>query len=144
MPTNAARAATLASALRAGVEGDHQTLRAAFAADVCAWTPAVSVSSRAELLDHLDRRDDAFSIDDVELTPLDVGGAFAAVEWTVTMTHTGPLELHELTMEATGIEVTLNGVTVAEFRGHLICSLRQYWDEFSVLEQLGALTGGDR
>ena len=33
----------------------------------------------------------------------------------------------------------INGVTVAEFRDDRICSFRQYWDEFAVLEQLGAL-----
>jgi hypothetical protein len=33
-------------------------------------------------------------------------------------------------------------VTVAEFRGDRICSLRQYWDELSLFEQLGLLPEG--
>ena len=31
-------------------------------------------------------------------------------------------------------------MTVAEFRGNRICSLRQYFDRLSVLEQLGLLS----
>jgi ketosteroid isomerase-like protein len=38
------------------------------------------------------------------------------------------------------VRITINGVTVAEFRGDRICSFRQYWDEFAVLEQLGVLS----
>ena len=46
-------------------------------------------------------------------------------------------------IEPSGIRVTLHGVTVAEFVGERICSLRQYWDEHAVLEQLGVLTGAE-
>jgi hypothetical protein len=57
------------------------------------------------------------------------------------MTHTGPLAVADgLTVEPSGIDVTLHGMTVAEFRGEQICSLRQYWDELSVYEQLGLLS----
>jgi len=35
--------------------------------------------------------------------------------------------------------VTLHGITVAEFRSDRICSLRQYWDELDVFDQLGLL-----
>jgi SnoaL-like polyketide cyclase len=74
------------------------------------------------------------------VSPLDVGGDHACAEWTVTMTHTGTLTLADgLVVEPTGIRVTLHGATVAEFEGDRICSLRQYWDEFGVLEQLGVL-----
>ena len=37
----------------------------------------------------------------------------------------------------------VHGVTVAEFLGDRICSVRQYWDEFAVLEQLGVMSGDD-
>jgi hypothetical protein len=56
------------------------------------------------------------------------------------MTHTGAITLADgSTIEPTGIRVTLHGVTVAEFDGPRICSVRQYWDEFDVLEQLGVV-----
>jgi len=65
----------------------------------------------------------------------------AGVEWSLAMTHTGPLQVGAgETIAATGVRVTVNGVTIAEFRDHRICALRQYWNEFAVLEQIGVST----
>jgi len=137
MTTNEARANTLVNALRAGIEGDKDALRSLLTDDVRAWTPALSTSSLTELIEELDRRDGAFSDLELETVPLDVSGDFACVEWTVDMTHTGRIALtDEESIEPSGTRVTLHGVTVAEFEGDRICSLRQYWDEYAVLEQL--------
>ena len=85
-----------------------------------------------------------FSDVELEVVPLDVGGEFACVEWTVTMTHTGPLEVADaMTIDPTGLPVVLHGVTVAEFRDDRICGLRQYWDELSVFDQLGLVQPDD-
>jgi ketosteroid isomerase-like protein len=139
--TNEARATTLVRALRAGIARDLDVLREVCTDDIRAWTPALSTSSLAELIEALERRDEAFSELDLEVAPLDVGGDYACVEWTVEMTHSGPLRLAgETNVEPSGIRVTVHGVTVAEFAGARIFSLRQYWDEFAVLEQLGVLT----
>jgi ketosteroid isomerase-like protein len=139
--SNASRAATLVRALQAGIEGDREVLDELYTDDVRAWTPALSAATRQELLDRLALVDDAFSETELEVAPLDVGGDFACVEWRVTMTHSGTIELADgIKLDATGLRVAVNGVTVAEFRDDQICSLRQYWDEFSVLEQLGVLT----
>ena len=138
MTSNAARAAILAEALRAGVDGDAGTISRLCTDDVMGWTPARAVASIDELLTELRRRDDAFSDAELEVIPLDVGGDFACAEWRVTMTHSGALVLDDdAVIEPTGERVTLNGVTVAEFRDDRICSFRQYWDEFAVFEQLG-------
>ena len=140
MSSNAERAELLTVALRAAAHSDRRTLADLYTEDVKAWTPTLSASSATELLAELDLRDDAFSEIDFEATPLDVGGNYACVEWAVSMTHTGSLELRNAaTIEATRLRVTVNGVTVAEFRGDRICSLRQYWDEVSIFEQLGLL-----
>jgi len=137
--TNEARASILERALRAGLDGDRTTVEALCTDDVRVWAPALNASSRTELLDALDRRDSAFSDVDLTTTPLDVGGDFACVEWSVRMTHTGAIELGDgASFDATGERVVVNGATIAEFDGDRICSLRQYWDEFAVLEQLGA------
>ena len=142
MTSNEARAEALVLALRAGIERDSKALQAFFTEDVRAWTPALSTSSLGELIDALERRDDAFSEMVLDVMPLDVGGEYACVEWTVEMTHTGTISLgDQRSFEPSGIRVTLHGVTVAEFHGDRICSLRQYWDEHAVLEQLGVLTG---
>jgi ketosteroid isomerase-like protein len=144
MTSNQARATTLVRALRAGIEGDQQALQALITDDVRAWTPALSTASLSELIDQLDRRDDAFSDIELDVVPLDVGGDYACVEWTVEMTHTGSVTLaDERSIEPSGIRVTLHGVTVAEFHGERICAFRQYWDEFTVLEQLGAVARDD-
>jgi ketosteroid isomerase-like protein len=140
MTTNEARAETLVRALRASIEGDSGAVNDLYTADVKAWAPALSASSAVELAAEFERRDDTFSDIQLETLPLDVGGDYACVEWTVTMTHSGRLTLRDgVVLEPTGLSVTLNGVTVAEFAGDRICSFRQYWDEFSVLEQLGLL-----
>jgi ketosteroid isomerase-like protein len=135
-----ARAAILTRALRAAIEGDESAIKDICTDDITAWTPALSTTSRDELMAEIARRDDAFSDVQLDLSPLEVGGDYACAEWTVTMRHTGPLALAEgATIDATDAHVTLHGVTVAEFRGEQICSLRQYWDELTVFEQLGLL-----
>ena len=137
MTSNAARAALLVRALRAALESDRAVVDQCFTADVQVWTPAYTAASRAELVSYFDQRDDAFSNFEIDATPLDVGGDYACAEWTVAMTHTGPLELHDTTVDATGLEITLHGVAVAEFEGDQICALRQYWNEAALFEQLG-------
>jgi ketosteroid isomerase-like protein len=138
MTSNEDRASTLIRALRAGIERDGRTLEEFYTDDVRAWTPALATGSLTELISELDRRDDAFSDVELEVSPLDVGGDYACVEWSVAMTHIGAFALAgDTRIEPTGLRITLHGVTVAEFRGERICSLRQYWDEFEVLAQLG-------
>jgi len=143
MTSNAERAAILARALRARIAGDRAAIDEIYTDDVHAWTPALSVTSLVELRSEFDRQDDAFSEFAAEIVPLDVGGEYACAEWTVTMTHSGPLAVAGGAIEPTGTRVTLNGVTVAEFRGERICSLRQYWDELAVFDQLGMVRASD-
>jgi ketosteroid isomerase-like protein len=141
MTSNAARAATLARALQAAIEGDSSVVTELFTDDVKVWGPAMSAASSRELAAEFERRDDAFSDIELEVAALDVNGDFACAEWWVTMTHSGPLVLADgMTIEPTGVGIRLNGATVAEFQGERICSLRQYWDELAVLEQLGVLS----
>jgi ketosteroid isomerase-like protein len=138
--TNATRADTLVRALQAAVARDHDAIAALCTDDVTAWTPVLSASSAPELLASLELRDDAFSELELEATPLDTGGDFAVVEWSLGMTHTGTLTLPDGdVLEPTGLRVTVHGATVAEFRDDLICAVRQYWDELAMFEQLGLL-----
>jgi ketosteroid isomerase-like protein len=141
---NAARAATLVHALHAALAGDIATVKELCTDDVKAWAPAMSVGSLAELVAQIERRDDAFSDVELDVAPLDVGGDYACAEWSLAMTHSGRLVLGDgVAIEPTGVRVDLHGATVAEFRDQRICSVRQYWDEFAVLEQLGVLSGED-
>jgi ketosteroid isomerase-like protein len=138
--TNAARAEALVRALRAGRDGDLETVRTLVTDDVRAWTPVISTGTVDELIDALGDRNDTFSDADLRTTPHDVGGDFACVEWVVEVTHTGPLAIGpQSVIEPTGARVAIHGITVAEFHGTRICSIRQYWDENEVLGQIGVL-----
>ena len=144
MTPDAARAATLVRALHASVEHDRGAAGDLYTEDVRAWTPAMSTASLPELMHEFERRDDAFSDIELEVSPLEVGGEYACVEWSVGMTHTGQIEVADgKVVDPTSVRVTLHGITVAEFRGDRICSFRQYWDELSVFDQLGLLRDGD-
>jgi predicted ester cyclase len=136
--TNAERAGILERALRSGINRDVETLARAVTDDVHAWTPAFVTTSRNELIEAIERRDDSFSELDLVVTALDVGGDFACAEWSVHMTHTGDLDIaHGPPLPATGLRVAVHGVTVAEFVDDRICSFRQYWDELALLDQVG-------
>jgi len=132
MTTNAERAEILERALRARVDGKRSAAEQLYTEDVKAWTPAFSTSSRDELLKEFDRTDDAFSDVALDVTTLDVGGDFGCAEWTVTMTARA---------EPDAGRITVHGITVAEFQGDHICSLRQYWDEVAVAVLLGTDEG---
>jgi ketosteroid isomerase-like protein len=137
MPSNGERAEVLASVLRALVDGDQASLTRALAHDVTMRAPELSTSTRNDLLEALERRDEAFSDVALDVAPLDVGGSLACAEWTLVMRHSGSIELADgTTIPATGLQIELHGITVAEFLGDQISSLRQYWNVNSLLEQL--------
>jgi hypothetical protein len=98
------------------------------------------VTSAQELAGEFEDRDGAFSDIELDVSPFDVSGDRACVEWIVSLTHSGPLELDDdIVIDPTGLRVSLHGVTVAEFDGDRISSFRQYWDEVELLEQLSLL-----
>ncbi len=137
MISSTRRASVLVAALRAAFDRDHEALRSLFTEDVKVWTHHRSFSSLGELVSELEQGDDAFSDAVADVTPLQVGGDYACAEWSVAMTHTGPLEAPGgAVIEPTGVRVVIHGATVAEFRDDRICSLRQYWDELSALEEI--------
>ncbi len=134
------RARVLTEALEKSFDHDA-SIGDLYTGDVRAWTPGLGTSSLSELLAEVERRDQAFSDVQVEVTPLETGSDYACAEWIVSMTHTGPFALAPgSVVEATGTRLTVYGVTVAEFRGNKICSLRQYFDRLTFLEQLGLLS----
>jgi len=108
-----------------------------FADDVRGWSPAVTVSSLAELRDVLKDRDEALSNVTVTITGCNAGGNKVVAEWRLDADHTGPLEVNEeLTVDATGRHIHFGGATFAEFRGDKIHAFRSYFDDFALLEQL--------
>jgi ketosteroid isomerase-like protein len=140
MASNAERAATLVRALEASIVGDSAVISELYTDDVRGWAPALTVSSASELAVEFEERDGAFSDIELDVSPFDVAGDRACVEWIVSLTHSGPLELDDdIVIDPTGLRIQLHGVTVAEFDGDRISSFRQYWDEVELLEQLELL-----
>jgi hypothetical protein len=140
MASNAERAATLVRALEASIVGDSSVIGELYTDDVKGWAPALTVTSAQELAGEFEDRDGAFSDIELDVSPFDVSGDRACVEWIVSLTHSGPLELDDdIVIDPTGLRVSLHGVTVAEFDGDRISSFRQYWDEVELLEQLSLL-----
>jgi predicted ester cyclase len=110
-----------------------------FTDDVIGWSPALHVSSLAELSDALADREQALSNVRVSVRSLQLSGAKATAEWRVDADHTGTLVLdEELTVPATGRHVHLGGATFAEFENGKIRAFRSYFDEMGLLEQLMA------
>jgi len=140
MGSSADRAAALVRGIQASVCGDSTVIADVYTTEVQGWSPALHVSSAAELAVEFEDRDDAFSDVEVEVSPLDTTGNHACVEWIARATHSGPIVVDpDLVIEPTGQRISLRGVTVADFDGDRICAFRQYWDEVALLEQLGLL-----
>ena len=89
MASNAERAATLVRALEASIVGDSTVIAELYTDDVKGWAPALAVSSAAELAVELEDRDGAFTDVELDVSPFDVAGDRACVEWVVTLTHSG-------------------------------------------------------
>ncbi len=67
-------------------------------------------------------------------------GSVVALECVWTGTNTGPLHLPDgTTAPATGRQVILPCVTVLEVKNGLVVTVRNYWDNMVVMEQLGLL-----
>ncbi len=108
-----------------------------FTDDVFAWSPALNVSSIAELSEALEGRDEALSNVNLAIRSLNVGGNKVIAEWRLDADHTGPLVVDdELTVEATGRHVHVGGATFAEFRGDKIRAFRSYFDDMALMEPL--------
>ena len=134
-------ASVLRRALTSALTGDVDTLDELVTDDVAAWSPNMVTRSRRELAGALWSRDEVLTEIEVTIDALDVVGNKAIAEWRAAARFSVPFLLQEdLLIEPTGARVQLAGVTVAEFRGNKIRSLRSYFDDSALLEQMLALT----
>ncbi len=117
-------------AIEATISGDTSGVAHLFTADVVAWTPTFSVSSRVELAVELEDQQDGFSQVEVHPGPFVVEGDQICTEWVATAQHTDPRAPTDAWTPGTSEHrVRLRGATVAEFAGDEICAIRHYWDE---------------
>jgi len=141
--TNEERGARLSRVIEAAISGDTAQLHALLTDDVIASGPVIKAGSRGQLADQVARRLHAFTERKVAVAPLDVAGDRACVEWVATGVHTGPFHLDRgdtPVVPATGRRVRIRAITVAEFDGDQIRSFRSYWDDVSLLSELGVLS----
>lgn len=138
MRGNRYRAMRLAQAVRASIIGDSSVIENLYTLGVLGWSPTVQINSASELAGEFEFNGDAFTEVEVEVSLLDVNSPQACVEWEATAVHSGPIEAgNGITVAPTGRRVKLRGITVADFDDDRICSFRQYWDELSLLVELG-------
>lgn len=127
-----------ALALTAGADLDD--LEQVFSDDVQVTTPAFTTSSRAELLAELATRDRVMGELAVDISVLGVDGDRAWAEWSISAQLVAAMEIDdEVFAGVVGQPVRLAGATSAEFGDDRITSLRQYWNEADLLEELGLL-----
>lgn len=137
---NEERAARLSRAIVATISGETAQLHDLFTLDVVASGPHLQTISRDQLAEEIERRVSAFSDRKVAVAPLDVSGDQACVEWVASGVHSGEYEMGGIddAFAPTGRRVRLRAISVAEFDGDQICSLRSYWDDASLLQHLAA------
>ena len=137
--TTSVRTDRLRQAVTLMATADVSVLEEIFGKDITIWSPGRLLMSRDELIDELRKRDQAFSNFQVEIMSLDLAGNRGYAEWVATADHTADLVDGDLVIEASGTPITVYGMTVASFDGDRIVALRQYWDELSLLTDLGVL-----
>ena len=127
----------LLKALEVEIGGASAPLDTLFTDDVVSWSPYASVSGLAGMVALSAVRDLTFSNVVIMYRGLDEVGNKAIAEWVIEADHTGPLVLDEdVVLEATGKRITMPGVTVADFRDGKIRSIRTYFDDISLVEQI--------
>ncbi len=137
--TNEDRAVRLSRAIVATITGDRAQLNDLFTRDVLASGPSLQVFSREQLAIEISQRVHAFSDRKVSVASLDVAGDQACVEWVASGVHSGRYESDGHgpgVFEPTGRRVRLRAISVAEFEGDQICSIRSYWDDLALLQTL--------
>ena len=137
------REETLVKAIRACLTGDVQLCEEVFTRDVICTSPVLSTSTRDELETVLSSRRDALAnidltIDRVVDVDMDVD-AVTIAEWTAAADHAQPFVVPQDTrLDPSGKRLSLTGATFAEFTGTRISTIRHYFDEAGLLEQLAA------
>lgn len=130
-------AATLLEAIVAHLAGDRDRFDELFTEDVTCTSPHSYVCSRAEMDAAFGSPEESLTDRTVVLRSLAPAGEDVVAEWTMTAVLTGPVLLDDdILVEPTGDRVRLSGASFATFRGPQICSIRHYFDDSEILDQI--------
>jgi SnoaL-like polyketide cyclase len=134
------RGATLVRAITTCIQPTEDAIAALgtlFTDDVTVWSPNMLATGLADLGANLAFRETAFSDVTIQFDSLGVLGDKGFAEFRVTATFTGPFVIEEeVTIEPNGRVLLLGAAAFAEFEGGRIKSLRAYFDDSSLLEQM--------
>ncbi len=123
----------LAVAFGAGTDD----LGSLFTEDAVVWSPNMYATSLAEVTEAFGDRETAFSNQTVTVRSIDEVGNKVVAEWRIDADHTGRLVFDdENWIDATGAHVYMGGVSIAEYSGDKIRTVRTYFDDLAFLEQL--------
>jgi steroid delta-isomerase-like uncharacterized protein len=141
--TDDERSARVVRAIEATVSGDTSTVKDLFTDDVVAWSPTGAATSRVELAVEIEDYEEAFSEVEVSAGSIVAARHRVCAEWVATAKHSGALIVEDGScVSPTSRRVSVHGVTVAEFHGERICTVRHYWDEAGLLSELGVALEG--
>ena len=137
MPSAPQRHDTLVKAIGAFFTGDVSVCEDVFTPDVVWSSPVMSTSSRDELETRLSSRAGGLVNIEFLLVTMLLDGDVAVAEWQGAADHVRPFVVPgDTRLDPGGARMALGGVTVAEFRGRRISSIRHYFDSAALLEQL--------
>jgi steroid delta-isomerase-like uncharacterized protein len=121
---------------------DLETILGLFAPDGRIQDPTATYEGRDGVREYWGRFFEAFPDLDATDDITAVAGDTVLNEWTAGGTNTGPLDLGDETIPATGKKVRLRGADVVEVRGGKIQSHRAYYDLTAFMSQLGLVPEG--
>jgi len=132
---------TLREALTALHSGDEVTLAPLLDDAVLVQTPDDTFHGKAAVVAAFQHQELRFADVAVAVKAADDVGVRAWVEYTVTGTHVGDVEVEGRTLPASGKTVTLAAAAVADVVEGRVVSLRIYYDGLDLLDGLGLLPG---
>ena len=142
--SDTSRGAVLVRAVEACIKPDDDMIAALgtlFTDDVTAWSPNLMAVGLVDLAENLVFRETTFSDVVVNVTSLGVLGNKGFIEFQVAATFSGPYVIdEEIVVEPNGQVLVLGAAAIADFAGDKIKSLRAYFDDMTLLEQMFAET----
>lgn len=117
---------------------DRDGYLALFGDDFEFVTPDMSASGRKAAADFYDWSHRTYPDSTVKAEAMYETGDTVVVEWLLDGTNTGPISLPDGSeIPATGRRVSLTAAGIYTTRGDMIIRTRYYWDNASVMAQLG-------
>ena len=138
--TGTSRHAIMRRAIETCIQPDDDAiakLSELFHGDVTVWSPNLLAVGLADLAEHLEFHEMAFSDVDIQIDALDVFANKAFAEFRVAATFSGPFVIgKETAIEPNGQRLLLGAAAIADFEGGKIKALRAYFDDTTLLEQM--------